>query len=275
MTANPVAFLAGLAAVGVPLIVFTALATPQTFGSVSAVDAFSSLEKPNAELLDIRDDVKLEGSPNLKSLKKKAVQVVYGESDDFVEKVLAKFKNPEATTLYILDRVDGNSLAVAKLLANNGFEGAFAIKGGVEGPNGWKKNELPWSPPRKGIFDGLKDILNGTDSSSIVPTTIGAAAAAGIGAAFFTEAESLLQLLGSVAIIQIVAKKFLFAKDREKTIKDLSIFLDTKVAPKDLTDDLKEVGKVLLPNGGAAEAVSEKKPKVESVTKETVVGKVA
>lgn len=43
-----------------------------------------------------------------------------------------------ASTLVSVCRLDGNSLAVAKLLANNGFEGAFAIKGGVEGPNGWK-----------------------------------------------------------------------------------------------------------------------------------------
>lgn len=86
-----------------------------------------------------------------------------------------------------------------------------------------QKNELPWSPPRKGIFDGLKDILNGAvmlslnrlmsnycvertcslialvrqlmqDSTGIVPTTIGAAAAAGIGAAFFTEVATSLSL---------------------------------------------------------------------------------
>lgn len=40
--------------------------------------------------------------------------------------------------------------------------------------------------------------------------------------------------------------------------------------------ELQEVGRVLLPNGGgAAEAATEKKPKVDSVTKEAVVEKVA
>lgn len=109
MTANPVAFLAGLAAVAVPLIAFTALAIPQTFGSVSAVEAFGNLSNPelNAQLLDIRgsEDVKAEGTPNLKSLKKKAVQVPYtGDADSFLAKVLAKFKDPENTALYVLDR---------------------------------------------------------------------------------------------------------------------------------------------------------------------------
>jgi len=35
-------------------------------------------------------------------------------------------------------RFDGSAASVAKLLANSGFKGAFAIKGGAEGPNGWK-----------------------------------------------------------------------------------------------------------------------------------------
>jgi len=107
MTANPVAFLAGLAAVAVPLIAFTVLSNPQTFGSVSAVEAFKNLSQPNAQVLDIRVDVKTEGTPDLKSLKKKAVQVAYNTGDDagaFVAKVLAKFKDPATTTLYILDR---------------------------------------------------------------------------------------------------------------------------------------------------------------------------
>ncbi|KAG0583434.1 hypothetical protein KC19_3G135200 [Ceratodon purpureus] len=284
MTANPMALVAGLAAVAVPLVAFRALASPQTFGSVSAVEAFNKLSNPetNAQLLDIRavEDVKAEGVPNLKSLKKKVTQVAYsGEANSFLDKVLAKYQDSETTTLYILDGLDGSSLAAAKLLANSGFQGAYAIKGGVEA---WQSNELPWVMPRKGLFDGLKDILNGSDTSSIVPATIGVAAAAGIGATVFTEAETVLQLLGSVAFIQIFAKKFLFAKDREQTIKEVSSFLDTKVAPKGLADDLKEVGRVLLPKSGEVKAavangekVLEKKLKVESVTPEALAAKAA
>lgn len=108
MTANPVALVAGLAAVAVPLVAFRALASPQTFGSVSPVEAFNKLSNPetDAQLLDIRapEDVKAEGAPNLKSLRKKPVQVAYtGDTNSFLDKVLAKYKDPESTTLYILD----------------------------------------------------------------------------------------------------------------------------------------------------------------------------
>ena len=109
MSANPMALVAGLAAVAVPFVAFRALASPQTFGSVSAVEAFNKLSNPetNAQLLDIRapEDIKAEGAPNLKSLSKKSVQVAYtGDANSFLKKVFANYKDPENTTLYILDR---------------------------------------------------------------------------------------------------------------------------------------------------------------------------
>lgn len=258
MSSNPVAALAGLAAVAVPLIAFRASAAPQNFGSVSALEAFTKLSDPeqNAQLLDIRapEDIKSEGTPNLKSLRKKAVQVPYTAADDsFLDKVFAKYRDAENTTVYILDQLDGNSLAVAKILANNGFEKAYSIKGGVEGPKGWLSSELPWQLPRKGFsldLSGLKDLLSGNADPSLVPTTLGAAAAAGIGVAVFTEAETVLQLLGSAAFVQIFFKKFMFAEDREKTVKEIQTFLDTKIAPKEFVDEIKEVGRVLLPKDG-------------------------
>lgn len=106
--ANPLALVAGAVAVAVPFIASRAFASPATFGSVSAVEAFERLSNPeqNAQLLDIRapEDIKVEGSPNLKSIKKKAVRVAYSEDEAFVDKVVAKFKDAENTTLYILDR---------------------------------------------------------------------------------------------------------------------------------------------------------------------------
>jgi hypothetical protein len=33
---------------------------------------------------------------------------------------------------------DGNSVKVAELLFNNGFKEAYAIKGGIRGPEGWQ-----------------------------------------------------------------------------------------------------------------------------------------
>jgi len=75
--ANPVVLFAGVAAaVAVPLIAFR-YATPQSFGSATPLAAFAALSEQNAQLLDIRvpEDVRASGSPNLKSLRKKPVQV--------------------------------------------------------------------------------------------------------------------------------------------------------------------------------------------------------
>lgn len=109
VSANPVALAVGLLAVAVPLVASRAFAGPASFGSVSGVEAYEKLSNPdlNAQLLDIRSpvDIKAEGSPNLKSIRKRNVTVAYtAEDDGFVDKVFAKFKNAENTTLYILDR---------------------------------------------------------------------------------------------------------------------------------------------------------------------------
>jgi chitinase domain-containing protein 1 len=79
-----------------------------------------------------------------------------------------------------------------------------------------------------------------------MPTTLGVAAAAGVGLVVFSEAETALQLLGSAALVQLFVKKFLFADDRQKTLKEIQTFFDTKIAPKEIVDELKGIGKVLL-----------------------------
>ncbi|XP_024386648.1 uncharacterized protein [Physcomitrium patens] len=294
ISTNPLALVAGLAAISVPFVVFRAFAAPgAAFGSVSAVEAYDKLSNPElkAQLLDIRapEDIKTEGSPNLKSIKKTVLKVPYAADDDtFVDKVIAKSKDAENTTLYILDRFDGDSATVAKLLANSGFKSAYAIKGGAEGPNGWNEKELPWLMPAKAFkFDigNLKNLVGtgeGVDvgAGDLLPKTLGIAAAAGVGFVVLSEAETTLQLLGTVAALQLFAKNFLFAEDRKKTIQELKTFLDTKIAPKDLVDDVKEIGRVLLPDEGEVKAavatgeqVLEKELGVDSVTPESLAKK--
>lgn len=108
-SANPLTLVAGLFAVAVPFIASRAFAGTTSFGSVSVVEAYEKLADPeqNAQLLDIRAtaDIKAEGSPNLKSIRKTAIKVAYAANDDkFVDKVLAKCKIADDTTLYVLDR---------------------------------------------------------------------------------------------------------------------------------------------------------------------------
>jgi chitinase domain-containing protein 1 len=112
---------------------------------------------------------------------------------------------------------------------------------------------LPWLAPKKGFKFDLSSLTNVIRDSaganadpSLMPTTLGVAAAAGVGLVVFSEAETALQLLGSAALVQLFVKKFLFADDRQKTLKEIQTFFDTKIAPKEIVDELKGIGKVLL-----------------------------
>lgn len=151
-----------------------------------------------------------------------------------------------------------------------------------------QEKELPWLMPAKAFkFDigNLKNLVGtgeGVDvgAGDLLPKTLGIAAAAGVGFVVLSEAETTLQLLGTVAALQLFAKKFLFAEDRKKTIQELKTFLDTKIAPKDLVDDVKEIGRVLLPDEGEVKAavatgeqVLEKELGVDSVTPESLAKK--
>eukprot|EP00250_Pteridium_aquilinum_P031610 c43926_g1_i1 orf=315-1643(-) len=293
VTENPLALIAGVAAVALPLVVSSLFSEAKPWSSVSAKEAFKKLETDDAELLDIRgsEDIKIEGTPDLRALKKRVFQIPYtpGEDEAFLKKLLAKFKEPSNTTLCILDQFDGNSLSVAKFVTDSGFKSAYAIKGGAEGPNGWRTSELPWLLPRKGFsldISSLKEVIDSTfsDNPNLVPATLGVAAAAGVSLVVFSEAETALQLLGSAALVQIFVKKFLFAKDRQKTLQELQTFLDTKIAPKELVDEIKDIGGVLLPKynevapagpTNGAVATTESSQAVEVLPEEATVAELA
>ncbi|XP_006858740.2 rhodanese-like domain-containing protein 4A, chloroplastic isoform X1 [Amborella trichopoda] len=113
------------------------------YKSIATIDAFRKLrDDPSFILLDIRPakSVLAIGSPNLKTLKKTCVNVEYreGEDEDFVKKVMEELSDPPNTTVCVLDNFDGNSMKVAKLLVENGFKEAYAIKGGIMGKDGWQ-----------------------------------------------------------------------------------------------------------------------------------------
>ncbi|CAA6671571.1 unnamed protein product [Spirodela intermedia] len=140
---NPLLLGGGALALAVPLVLSQVFkSSPKAWGVDSTRSAFSKLsEDAGAQLLDIRGakDFKEVGAPDIRSLKKKAVSIVYTGDDkpSFLKKLSLKFKDPENTTLFILDKFDGNSEFVAELATANGFKAAFAIKDGAEGPRGW------------------------------------------------------------------------------------------------------------------------------------------
>ncbi|CAD6228829.1 unnamed protein product [Miscanthus lutarioriparius] len=128
---------------------------------VSAIDAFRKLrDVPEAQLLDIRrgKSVRFMAPPNLKLVDKSTVQVEFDEEDDkgFVKEVLARFPDPANTVVCVLDNFDGNSLKVAELLVENGFKEAYAIKGGLRGPEGWQAVQENYLPPSVHVFPRKK-----------------------------------------------------------------------------------------------------------------------
>ncbi|XP_010266472.1 PREDICTED: rhodanese-like domain-containing protein 4, chloroplastic [Nelumbo nucifera] len=255
---NPAIIVGGVTIFALPLVLSQVVKKPKPWGIESAKNAFAKLaDDLDAQLLDIRAPVEFRevGSPDIRGLKKKAVSIVYNGEDKlgFLKKLSLKFKEPENTTLFILDKFDGNSELVAELVTANGFKAAYSIKDGAEGPRGWMNSGLPWIPPKRTLsfdFGNLTDAISGVfgEGSDGLPVTLGLAAATGLGLLAFSEVETILQLLGSAAIVQFVSKKLLFAEDRKVTLQQVDEFLNTKVAPKEIVNEIKQIGKAFLPS---------------------------
>ncbi|KAL6889022.1 hypothetical protein ACP4OV_010048 [Aristida adscensionis] len=251
---NPLVAAAGVAAVALPLLLSRVLGgASKPYSVVPARAAYQRLiEEPGAQLVDIRPlkDARAAGAPDLREARKKAVAVPYDGEDKngFLKKLALRFKDPENTTLIILDKFDGNSKLVAELVTANGYKAAFAVKDGAEGGRGWVSSNLPWRAPTKGFSFDFGELFG--DGPDGLPVTIGLAAATGLGVLAYTEIETLLQFLGSAAIVQLVITKLLYAEDRKKTLKQIEEFLNNKVAPKELVDEIKEIGQALLPSSG-------------------------
>ncbi|XP_051142242.1 rhodanese-like domain-containing protein 4A, chloroplastic [Andrographis paniculata] len=133
----------------------------QKYKYVSAINAFNKLkDDANCQLLDIRESKSVAslGSPNLKRLNKSAVQVEFREGDEegFVRRVLENFGDPADTCVCVLDDFDGNSLKVAELLVKNGFEEAYAVRGGIRGKKGWQEIQETLLPLYVHVFPKKK-----------------------------------------------------------------------------------------------------------------------
>lgn len=107
---NPVVIGGGaVAIVAVPLVISQLLSKPKPWGVESAKTAYAKLaDDAGAQLLDIRPPSELRqvGSPDIRGLKKKPVAIPYKGEDKpgFLKKLSLKIKEPENTTLFVLDK---------------------------------------------------------------------------------------------------------------------------------------------------------------------------
>ncbi|KAL4325684.1 hypothetical protein GQ457_11G001610 [Hibiscus cannabinus] len=123
-------------------------------------------------------------------------------------------ENPTVVAGALALLFDGNSELAAELVTTNGFKAAYAVKDGADEPRGWVNSDLPWITLNKGLDLG---ILTETFTEAFgeepdgLSVTVGIAA--GLGFLAFSELETILQLLGSAAIVQFVSKKLLFVEE--------------------------------------------------------------
>lgn len=108
-TENPGIVVGGAAILALPLIFSLFRGKPKPWGVESAKSAYVKLgEDSNAQLLDIRALIELRkvGSPDIQGLGKKPVSITYKGEDKpgFLKKLGLKFKEPQNTTLFILDK---------------------------------------------------------------------------------------------------------------------------------------------------------------------------
>lgn len=273
---NPVVVAGGVAIVAVPLVVSQVFSNSKPFGVKSAKNAYAKLgDDESAQLLDIRapSELRQVGVPDVRGLRKKPVALAYKGKDKprFLKKLSLKFKEPENTTLFILDKFDGNSELVAELVTSNGFKAAYAIKDGAEGARGWMNSGLPWILPKKTLsldFSNLTDAIG--EGAGALPVALGFAAAAGLGLLAFSEVETILQVLGSAALLQVVSKNLLFAEDRKQTLQLVDEFLSTKIAPKEFVGDITQIGKALLPSSDISKALPAPGESSPATTENTV-----
>ncbi|GFY97445.1 thylakoid rhodanese-like protein [Actinidia rufa] len=281
---NPLVIAGGAAIIAVPLVVSQVFGKkPKPWGVESAKNAYAKLgDDGSAQLLDIRAPVELRqlGSPDIRGLRKKPVPVMYKGQDKlgFLKKLTLEVQGTREDNIVHSRQVrfDGNSELVAELVTANGFKAAYAIKDGAEGNRGWMVNSgLPWILPKKTLSLDLSSFTDAIDGalgggSDALVLILGITAAAGLGVLAFSEVEPILQLLGSVALVQVISKNLLFAEamhkslrrdevvcvcvseflsrqsrmpsvDRKQTLLQVDEFLNSKIAPKEFVDDIKSL----------------------------------
>lgn len=211
-------------------------------------------------LVDIRSkaEIKAQGKPDLKSIKRSAVSVpftslVKGEymvDENFGEKV-AKVKGMDEESIIILLDADGSeSKEAARMI--EGVDKVYIVQGGAES---WAAYGA-WKEPGKGLSLSLPD-LKGVGSSlntlaedfQEAPTLNKAGIALGAlaGAGFFlvNEAEVLLEVAGLVAAGNFFVN-LLFADSRKKTMDDIKEIVDEKVAVKEIGTDLNKIAAAIV-----------------------------
>ncbi|KAL3150841.1 hypothetical protein ABBQ32_000595 [Trebouxia sp. C0010 RCD-2024] len=274
---NPAIVSAGVAVVAIGLLIARLVGQGVTAKKITAAKAFDMLSKDDSiTFVDLRSKAELNetGSPDLRSIKRKTISLPYttGLAGDLIEgfpDMLLKTPGlTEESTVIFFDTYGVGSKAVAGAV-REGVKQVYWVADGAEGVRGWRASQLPWREPSRGFnfnFGGLGKGLNidkiAEDFKSKPTLTKGALAVGALGAAavvLFNEVEIVLEVLGVAAAGNFLAKKLLFAKDRDQTVDQIRDIVNNKIAAGEVGDDLRKVASTLSDTVTQTERTVEKK----------------
>lgn len=226
--------------------------------------ALEALEDSRVILVDIRSkaEIKAQGTPDLKSVKRSAVSLPYtslvkGEyvvDERFAEKLLKVRGVNEETIVILLDADGSESKDAAKVI--EGVDKVYILQGGAEA---WAAYGA-WKEPGKGLsllpdLKGMGSSLNSMaedfkEAPSLNKAGIALGAVTGAGLFLVNEAEVLLELAGLVAAGNF-AFNLLFSDSRKKTMDEIKEIVDEKVAVKEIGSDLNKIAAAIVDDSDA------------------------
>ncbi|DBA91590.1 TPA: hypothetical protein ACH3X1_003201 [Trebouxia sp. C0004] len=262
---NPAIIAAGVGVVAVGLVIARLVGRGVNVKKLSAAKAFDLLSSDSDIIfIDLRSkqEINKAGSPDLRSIKKKITSLPYttGLAGDLVEgfpdKLLKLPGLSEDTEILFFDSYGQDAKAVAGAV-REGVKQVYYVADGADGVRGWRASQLPWREPSRGFnfnldFSGLKglNLDKVAEDFKSKPTLTKAGLAVGaLGAAavvLFNEVEIVLEVLGVAAAGNFLARKLLFAKDREQTVEQIRDIVDNKIAAGEVGKDLRRVADTLV-----------------------------
>lgn len=262
---NPAIIAAGVGVVAVGLVIARLVGRGVNVKKLSAAKAFDLLSSDSDIIfIDLRSkqEVKEAGSPDLRSIKRKITSLPYttGLAGDLVEgfpdKLLKLPGLSEDSEILFFDSYGQDAKAVSGAV-REGVKQVYYVADGADGVRGWRASQLPWREPSRGFnfnldFSGLKglNLDKVAEDFKSKPTLTKAGLAVGaLGAAavvLFNEVEVVLEVLGVAAAGNFLAKKLLFAKDREQTVEQIRDIVDNKIAAGEVGKDLRKVADTLV-----------------------------
>ncbi|DBA93344.1 TPA: hypothetical protein ACH3X2_003622 [Trebouxia sp. C0005] len=261
---NPAIIAAGVGVVAVGLVIARLVGRGVNVKKLTAAKAFDLLSSDSDIIfIDLRSkqEVNEAGSPDLRSIKRKITSLPYttGLAGDLVEgfpdKLLKLPGLSEDSEILFFDSYGQDAKAVSGAV-REGVKQVYYVADGADGVRGWRASQLPWREPSRFNFNLDFSGLKGLNLDKVAedfkskPTLTKAGLAVGaLGAAavvLFNEVEVVLEVLGVAAAGNFLAKKLLFAKDREQTVEQIRDIVDNKIAAGEVGKDLRRVADTLV-----------------------------